>query len=41
MTHNGSFSCLVINMGNFLLRVVSGILPAVFFKDLFTHFYDF
>ena len=29
--HNSCSSCLVISMGNFFIRVVSGILPAMFF----------
>ena len=44
--HNSCSSCLVISMGNFRLRVVSGILPAVFFYFVelffrFTHFAAF
>ena len=30
IVHNGCSSRLVISMGNFLFRVVTGILPAVF-----------
>ena len=29
--HKSCSSCLAISLGNFLLRVVSGILPAIFF----------
>ena len=31
MVHNSCSSCVVKSMGRFFLRVVSGILPAMFF----------
>ena len=37
--HNTCSSCLVISMGNFLLRVVSGILSAMFFFKICSHIF--
>ena len=37
--HNKCSSCLVLRMGNFRLRVVSGILPAMFVFKICSHIF--